>query len=112
MDVVLARGAVAARQAVLEVGVADGGGDDGVDRLPRQQRPAEVGVHDDAGRVDDAPQRRRDRRLEQARDPGHERGRREVRRLGGGLARPPAARISARSRSMTARTASTTSARG
>ena len=84
VDVVLARGAFAARQAVLEVRVAHGGGDDGLDRRPRQQRAPQVGVHDDAGRVDDAPQRRRDGRLEQAGDPGHEGGRREVRRLGGG----------------------------
>ena len=74
----------AARQAVLEVGVAGGGGDDRVDRLLRQQRPAEIGVHDHAGGVDDAAQRRRDRRREQPRRPGHEGGRREVRRLGGG----------------------------
>ncbi len=84
VDVVLARGALPAHQAVLEVRVAGGGRDDRVHGLLRQHGAAEVGVHDDPGRVDDAAQRRSDRRLEQPRRPRHEIGRREVRRPGGG----------------------------
>ena len=78
MHVVLARGALAARQAELEVGVAAGRRDHGVERLVGQHRAAEVGVRDDAGGVDDAPQRRRDGRRDELLDPGDERGRREV----------------------------------
>ena len=79
----------------------------------RQQRAAEVGVHHDAGRVDDAAQRRRDGRVQQPRDPGDEGGGRKVRAPAADASPAvPASRISARSLSSTARTASTTSARG
>ena len=56
-----AAGPAAGREVELDVGGAAGGGH-GVDRSPRQRGPAQVGVHDHAGRVDDGPQRGRARR--------------------------------------------------
>ncbi len=73
-------------QVDLEIGVRAGGGGDRGERLGRQQRASQVGVGDDAGGVDHAPQRRRDGRRDQLLDPGREVGGRE----GGGVALSPA----------------------
>ena len=63
-DVILARAARARGEVVLEVRVAAPGLDDAVERRRGERRPAEVRVHDHAGRVQDATQLRPARRGE------------------------------------------------
>ena len=61
VDVRLARPARAGVEVELEVRVAARGGDDVRERLRRERRASQVGVHEDAGRVQHAAQARRAR---------------------------------------------------
>ncbi len=63
-DVVLPGAAAPLLEVVLQVGVALGGQDHGIDGLFGQRRPPEVGVDHDARGVDDLPETRLHYRLE------------------------------------------------
>ena len=56
-EVILTRAARTRVEVVLEVRVAAADLDDAVERRRRERRPAEIGVDQHAGRVEDAPQR-------------------------------------------------------
>ncbi len=85
VDVVLARGALPALEAELEVGVAGRGTDERRYGFIGQDRAPQVGVHDDAAGVDHAAQRRGGGEGKDPLDPGNEVGRDE--RLGAGRRR-------------------------